>query len=108
MTHEQRQLTDAHIALWREGCTLHLRSLAATMSQKSSVPQATKFVSQTLKQDSRMRSSKLAGSGHAAWLWQACRPEPQIRIGIDRLRCLARVKDYSKLPSPNCWMNRGA
>jgi hypothetical protein len=29
----------------------HLRSLAATMSQKSSVPQAAKFVSQALKRD---------------------------------------------------------
>jgi hypothetical protein len=28
-----------------------MASLAATMSQKSSVPQATKFVSQALKQD---------------------------------------------------------
>src|SRR5262249_31510345 len=34
------------------GFLSHLRSLAATMSQKSSVPQATKFVSQALKQDS--------------------------------------------------------
>src|SRR5262249_29588240 len=33
------------------GFLSHLRSLAATMSQKSSVPQATKFVSQALKQD---------------------------------------------------------
>jgi hypothetical protein len=32
----------------------HLRSLAATMSQKSSVPQAAKFVSQALKRDNRL------------------------------------------------------
>src|SRR5262249_28265635 len=34
------------------GFLSHLRSLAATMSQKSSVPQAAKFVSQALKRDS--------------------------------------------------------
>src|SRR5262249_34189296 len=33
------------------GFLSHLRSLAATMSQKSSVPQAAKFVSQALKRD---------------------------------------------------------
>src|SRR5215813_330438 len=35
------------------GFLSHLRSLAATMSQKSSVPQAAKFVSQALKRDTR-------------------------------------------------------
>src|SRR5262249_11661216 len=37
------------------GFLSHLRSLAATMSQKSSVPQATKFVSQALKRDTDTR-----------------------------------------------------
>src|SRR5215471_8935132 len=35
------------------GFLSHLRSLAATMSQKSSVPQAAKFVSQALKRDNQ-------------------------------------------------------
>src|SRR5262249_47844881 len=39
------------------GFLSHLRSLAATMSQKSSVPQATKFVSQALKQDTPAKNT---------------------------------------------------
>src|SRR5262245_34417635 len=44
------------------GFLSHLRSLAATMSQKSSVPQAAKFVSQALKRDSRAATSGLPRS----------------------------------------------
>src|SRR5262247_2424266 len=40
------------------GFLSHLRSLAATMSQKSSVPQAAKFVSQALKRDNRNNVEK--------------------------------------------------
>ena len=43
------------------GFLSHLRSLRATMSQKSSVPQAVSFVSQVLKRDKNAKGQK----GHA-------------------------------------------
>ena len=46
------------------GFLSHLRSLAATMSQKSSVPQAAKFVSQALKRDTASQT-RLAKVAHA-------------------------------------------
>src|SRR5499427_2615955 len=45
------------------GFLSHLRSLAATMSQKSSAPQAAKFVSQALKRDTLYMRKYNAGGG---------------------------------------------
>jgi hypothetical protein len=54
--------------------------LAATMSQKSSVPQAAKFVSQTLKRDTGSAASQLLGLGSG---WDA-----GIRIRPPRIAAL--------------------
>src|SRR5215475_6355531 len=57
------------------GFLSHLRSLAATMSQKSSVPQAAKFVSQALKRYTLVRENsecyvvKDANGVTLAWLY---------------------------------------
>ena len=55
---------------WLELDLSHLRFLRATMSQKSSVPQAASFVSQVLKRDIGRRlllRAKAAPQGPASW-----------------------------------------
>src|SRR5215468_1225479 len=64
------------------GFLSHLRSLAATMSQKSSVPQAAKFVSQALKRDTRdqhrMHTLLISSDkdSQQACDWLPCRRQP--------------------------------
>ena len=47
----------------------HLRSLRATMSQKSSVPQAVSFVSQVLKRDNRVGTDGIGEDGVVGYLY---------------------------------------